>query len=115
MTSLRTAVALAALLAACAGTALAQPRATDKPPSTAAAPDDADHKGMHKMTAKEREQHRKEMHDKMHADKAQGGKDADNCMGMMDKHKKMAKDHADDHTAAADDKARCGMGMGKKQ
>jgi hypothetical protein len=71
------------------------------------------------MTAKEREQRRKEMHDKMHGDKAAAGKEADDCMGMMDQHNsKMAKaQDANDHDPAGQNKtaavrgkdARCGM------
>jgi hypothetical protein len=94
--------ALAAAIFVFVASAYAQPRAADKPPAAASAAQ-AGHKGMHKMTAKEREQHRKEMHDKMHGDKSNAGKDANPCMGMMDKHGKMAKDH--DKMAAANGKA----------
>lgn len=111
--------ALVAVLYIFIDSASSQPRAADKPP--AAAESSAEHKGMHGMTAKEREQHRKEMHDKMHGSSA---KTDDHCKGMMDKHDKRArahdvkdsgaKDHAGharhDQTAAADK----GCGMGKK-
>jgi hypothetical protein len=113
--SLQRTLSLAALAAATfvfVDSASSQPRAAEKAPAAASA---AGPKGMHGMTAKEREQHRKEMHAKMHGDKA--GKDDHDCKGMMGKHEKQAKaqdgkDHADhashDKTAAAD-KA-CGMG-----
>ena len=108
--SLQRTLSISALIAATfvfVDAASSQPRAADKPPAAASA---AQHKGMHGTTAKEHEQHRKEMHDKMHGDKA--GKD-DQCAGMMDKHKKgKAPDGAGhDKTAAADKD--CG-GMGKK-
>jgi hypothetical protein len=104
----------AALLAASfvfVDSAYTQPRAADKP-AVAASAAQAEHKGTHEMTAKEREQHRKEMHDKMHGDKANGGTDDKACMDMMDKHKKMAKDH-DKAAAAADKTGACDM-MKKK-
>jgi hypothetical protein len=106
-------VALIAATFVFVDSASSQPRAPDKAPAASA----AEHKGMHGMTAKEREQHRKEMHGKMHGDKA--GKDDHDCKGMMDKHHEQAKahggaDHGDpvrhDKTAAADK----GCGMGKK-
>jgi len=63
--SLQRTLSFAALIAATfvfVDSASSQPRAPEKAPA-------AEHKGMHGMTAKEREQHRKEMHDKMHGDK----------------------------------------------
>jgi hypothetical protein len=109
--------ALAAATFVFVASAYAQPRAPDAS-SPAASSAQAEHKGMHKMTAKEREQRRQEMRDKMHGDKAAAGKDADDCMGMMDKHNKMSKaQEANDHDHAGQDKtatvggkgARCGM------
>jgi hypothetical protein len=125
--SLQRTASIAALIAATfvfVDSASSQPRAATQAPAAASA---AGPMGMHGMTAKEREQHRKEMHDKMHgdkmhADKAGSDKDDDRCMGMMDKHKKVAQaqdgkgraDHArHDKTAAADGMGR-GCGMGKK-
>ena len=88
--------ALAAATFIFVDSAYTQPRAADKPSATASGA-------------------QAEMHDKMHGDKSTGGKDDKSCMGMMDKHKKMAKDHDHDKTAAADDKAGgCDM-MKKKQ
>jgi len=112
-------LSFAALIAATfvfVASAYAQQGAGNKPPAAASAAQ-AEHKGMHKMTAKEREQHRKEMHDKMHGDKADGGKDDKDCMGMMDKHKKQGNakdgaghaDHAGSVKTAAADKS-CDMG-----
>ena len=116
MTLQRT-LSFAALIAATfvfIDSASSQPRAPDKAPAAASA---AEHKGMHGMTAKDREQHRKEMHDKMHGDKADGGKGDKDCMGMMDKHKKQGSakdgaghaDHAGSVKTAAADKS-CDMG-----
>jgi len=113
--SLQRTLSFAALIAATfvfVDSANSQPRAGDHPPAAASAA-----QGMHKMTAKEREQHRKEMHDKMHGDKADGGKDDKDCMGMMDKHKKQGNakdgaghaDHAGSVKTAAADKS-CDMG-----
>ena len=110
--SLQRTLSISALIAATfvfVDAASSQPRAADKPPAAASA---AQPKGMQGMTTKEHEQHRKDMHDKMHGDKAGNG---DHCAGMMDKHKNgKAHDgtgpanHGHDTTASAD-KA-CGMG-----
>jgi hypothetical protein len=104
-------VALVAATFVFVDSASSQPRAPDKAPAASA----AEHKGMHGMTAKERKQHRKEMHDKTHGDKA--GKDDHDCKGMMDKHGKQANAHdgagpadpARHRKTAAADKG-CGMG-----
>ena len=111
--------ALAAAAFVFVASAHGQPSAGVKPPAAASA---AQHKGMHGTAAKGSEQHHSQMHDKMqgdkmhgdrmHGGKSHGGKDDKACMGMMDKHDKMAAHH--DKTAAADDKAaNCDM-MKKK-
>ena len=103
-------LSFAALIAATfvfVDSASSQPRAPAKAPAAASA---AQPKGMQGMTAQDREQHRKEMHDRMHGDHAAHGKDDARCMDMMGKGMKMSKDHADhDKTAAAD--RSCGMGQ----
>jgi hypothetical protein len=114
--SLQRIASVAALIAATfvfVDSASSQPRAAPKTPAAASA---AGPTGMHGMTPKEREQHRKEMREKMHPDKSADGKDDHGCMSMMDKHDKMARaqggagpaDHRHDKAAAADKS--CGMG-----
>ena len=105
-------LSFAALIAATfvfVDSASSQPRAPAKAPAATSA---AQPRGMQGMTAQDPEQHRKEMHDRMHGDQAANGKDDAHCMGMMGKGMKMSRDHADhahpDKTAAAGKS--CGMG-----
>jgi hypothetical protein len=107
-------VSLAALVAATfvfVDSASSQPRAPAKAPTAASA---AQPKGMQGMTAQDREQHRKEMHDRMHGDQSANGKDDAQCMGMMGKRMQMAKGHdAKDHADHADhDKTAAAKGCG---
>lgn len=104
-------VALIAATFVFVDSASSQPRAPDTAPAASA----AEHKGMHGMSANEREQHRREMHDNMHGDKAGNG-DHDR-KGMMGQHHEQAMAHRGarhagharhDNTAAAHEG--CGMG-----